>query len=265
MVFRFGLEVECEVNSELRNNIRVGSYHAPRRVPGLKNWSVQHDSSLNTTILDYSIEFTTAALTLEKQLQNVKNLIDFCKKYGSYGKSFKINKSCGCHIHFSVYDKYEGKFDRTTKKASTLDWSGRRCYYFNLLKIRDEIFSKVEKQVPHAFNEFKAQYFRGAAVASDFMHIEGRERRVEWNYCSLRKGQGMEWRGFNLQGVKNFDDMYKMLQIALTTLHDYLEAKEENVIFKVVPQEGKTCRVETNVIIPKCVESKYKDEVTQNV
>ena len=99
--YTFGIELECVVSSTTasRNNLRIGSYHSGVQVPFLpRGWKAERDASIRTPDGHLACEIVSPVLKGEAGILEV---IAVLKKLNELG--FKVNESCGCHIHLG-YD-----------------------------------------------------------------------------------------------------------------------------------------------------------------
>ena len=209
-----GVEIECILNNECLS-VEKGGYHHGISIDGLPKWTAENDGSLNTSggfEWSNAIEFVSNCFkSKEKFFEALENWKKFIRKGGKeLGDVVRFNNSCGCHIHLSV-DKY--KF---TSKALFGAFTSTRDAFFKLV---DEN-KKLSKETK---NKVKKQYFRSFAQEMSESSYKSKSSRDEFNFGSERAGKGIEWRSFNLTGVKSweeFDEMFKIAWKCLSVLYN---------------------------------------------
>ncbi len=244
MVTLFGFEIEGIFNKTVlhKNNLNAQGYHHGRfgTVDSLPSWKIETDSSLDSKgefRFCEGYEFISRLLAEEDILEALDEIRDSTNNL-PLNKVVKFNDSCGCHIHFS----------------DTKGDSESFTTYTYLRKMRDKVFERIKKELPQIYDSFKGQYYRDYAREITSESINTSERRLEFNYSSPNKGA--EWRGFNLQGVKTWEELRRMFKIATEEIQNMLEDyrrnnKQEELLIEITPEFIKdnkvVIRVDNNV------------------
>jgi hypothetical protein len=76
---------------------------------------------------------------------------------------------------------------------------------------------------------------------------------MEFNFCSERDKRGLEWRSFNIRGIKTWAEFEEMFKIARETITFFLEIKKL--------EESKRLRVAKEQIVHDMSEVRTIDEV----
>jgi hypothetical protein len=229
---KYGIEVECVFdNSKVPFN--PASYHTNNSGEHINFWSVTNDSSLNTEVEPgFSIsnprtaEFVSdASIGIEEMMDY---LTEFKKKLSADGRYelkevLNFNKSCGMHIHFST-------------------WRARENQMLTMAfykKLKERTFDRVKVELPTLYKDFVKHYSRSYNAPQDNILIN-KGIRGEFNYTSLNKG--IEWRAFNLKGVKSWDEMFHLIRIGLEEIqkimNEYYDCKfTEEFEEEITPEE----------------------------
>lgn len=200
---KFGLEIECV---HANDDLEVGSYHDGVRCGTY--WNAQGDSSIhplprhkcqNPTefVLNSPIEASQIPDALEELREIIGDTTDKMQR-------IEINESCGAHIHFSV-------FRRKLHRQLPFSVYGQ---------IRKRTYREVQEHLPSVFGPFRKQYFRSYAKKLTVVRALN-DRGVEFNST---EDTGIEWRSFNLMGVKKWSDMKKLYLIAADSIIGVLES-----------------------------------------
>jgi len=210
--FCVGTEIECIVNNKYNSDIEVGDYHdgIPLMIRGMESdsWFVESDSSLSSWNNPFNfptcMEFVSSIARSKKSFFSMLSEFQERLSHGEYelNEVLHFNKSCGCHIHFSI----KGFIFR--KKVVYDVYPLVRKYFFKLLDESD-ISSK---------EDIKNHYFRNYALKLTKKSWEN-VNRAEFNLQD--ESRGLEWRGFNLLGITTWKEFYEMFEIAFKVL-EYL-------------------------------------------
>jgi len=235
MGIKFGLEVELIADEELKN-FNVAGYHHGRYsdFPELNGyWKIERDGSLSPDDEDLNKflspkigEFITKKLAIS----DLPRALNAFKKFFE-GDEYELNEvisfnsSCGCHIHFSEDVNVQNGF----------------LTYTNFDKLRENTFKRIAKDVPDVFESFKNHYFRpGYSNKNDSLLIPD-IREVEFNFTQLKDNRGIEWRAFNLRGVKTWAQFFKMITIAIEEIqkmfNEYIKSGEREILELEIPEE----------------------------
>ena len=222
----FGLELEAAVSSNVRHATQVGSYHHGKTMP-VKGWKAETDATVRPSGelgLDYAIEMVSAPARKATLMQRVDALISWLKEFGEFSDVIDFNESTGCHIHFSYGAR---KDDR---------WVQKYMQFYNLVRLRTRTIRRICKELGDTqASLFSSHYYRAFAHENDNGALHS-EKYVEFNYKSSST-KGLEWRSFNLLGVKSWEAMRKTILIGLEELERVLAEMEEVVRFSITKRE----------------------------
>lgn len=212
-VFLFGLELECAYDCKRKAVINKGYYHNPNKLT--QYWNAETDGSLHNYNSGFDcVELTTKPFQLSELKKVVQDLRDeVIIRSGAddieFNEYFEINKTMGHHVHFSVKNKPLLK--KTFIKLFPLI---RRKFFVDLKAYDMDIFKAVSEQY---FRSYARKLTKHAYVI----------RSYEFNLTN--EIRGLEWRSFNVMGVKTWKQYEKVLFIALnsvfTVINDYLDGK----------------------------------------
>lgn len=210
---RIGIEIETVFNADLID-IEIGDYHGGIDLNNITPevyWNVQSDSSID----GYHSGFKECneAEFVSKILRSKNDMFDALQNFqiNVSGDMFELNEllvfnnSCGCHIHIS-FPNYRFK-----RKMAYEFYPFIRKYFFKLLRE-----SNIPKSIQHLI---KKQYFRDYAKAFDSKTLNERSR--EFNLTS--EDRGLEWRSFNLCGIKTWKQFYEMFSIVYQVVEKIAE------------------------------------------
>lgn len=175
------------------------------------NWYSKYDGSLrDMDEFEEGLARELVSKPVERYSTFLKQLKEFQKFVAPDGQELKdvvvFNSSCGCHIHFSIKKKLIGH-----KMCVELIRDFRRDFFKGLkeLPIKEEAKILILKHYLRKFSRrtTKSNFYRGRRYSH-------RGRNFEFNRNSEDGGKGMEWRGFNLLGIDNWEDFF--------TIFDYV-------------------------------------------
>jgi hypothetical protein len=212
---KFGIELEC-IYDKTKVNLNVHKYHQTG-VTGemIPNWSITNDSSLHVEagIPDNSKEdncstteiVSDVACGIDEMMDFVDDFVKYISKNGKYELNEVIcfNKSCGAHIHFSTYKGKESNM----------------LFTHRYKELRNRTLERIQKEYPRCYKAIKDNYFREYSKAQDGTLID-KGLRGEINYTAIQKG--VEWRAFNLIGVRSWNDMKGIIRIGLEEIQKIL-------------------------------------------
>lgn len=179
----------------------------------LKYWESASDGSLNGNgVFDDEITREYRSILLKNKtdfFNSIKEFKKFCK-----GDKLKLNEvihfnqTCGCHIHIGFKDNR-----RFYKLAS----------YEVLKKFRELFFKKVNESKNLSDitkkNIIKHYYrYYSRKLEKREYNKPNTPRRVEFNIQSEKNGKGLEWRSFNLNDVKSWDEFDTLFKICFECL-----------------------------------------------
>lgn len=235
MAIKFGVEIELIADEEL-NDFEVAAYHHGNYndVSKLKGfWKIERDGSLSANDEDYNnfLSPKTAEFISKKlNMKDLKPALNIFKKFFN-GDEYELNeiisfnKSCGCHIHFS---------DDSNAHKGFLGYA-----YFH--KLREKTMERIRKELPNIYNTFKKHYFRDGYSQENRSIFIPPNREVEFNFTQLKNNRGIEWRAFNLYGVKTWEELFKLITIAIEEidkmLKEYIKNGQQERLEVEIPEE----------------------------
>lgn len=251
--FEFGLEIECSV---MNITFPIGGYHCGTRIS--RNWQTEHDGSLNASRSNMQcVEFVSRKFKmheLEDMIYSLKFLVDPLTPDKFVG--FNINESCGAHIHFSPVGN-KGRLDGVIPLGY-------------MVRAREMIHKRVKENFSASiYDKFSKHYRRSYAKTTDPLMAypsNFRQRNIEFNGTHKT---GMEWRSFNLLGVRKWSDMIKMYTHAFETITEVfgplfdapkpdlkkIEEKLPKRVWSKTVQNVERC---DKIVVPKKLESEQK-------
>ena len=125
-----------------------------------------------------------------------------------------FNKSCGCHIHFSIpenlyknllVEKIEGMRENLFRKLKNSDL--RKDLVNGIIKHYNRDYAKNVRR------EDQQGIFKGNL-----------DRRMELNVQSEIDNKGLEWRAFNLYGTKTWEEFYTLMDIGYDCIEEFIES-----------------------------------------
>jgi len=200
----FGIELECGVNESL--GIQRGGYHSGVYLN--PDWAAESDSSLGFRS-KMPIEFVSRVFSAKDLPNVIKSLKETLGEEKDKFENISINNSCGCHIHFS------------TQKGVKVNHFYRQIPYHTLKRIRIETWRQIKSECPSIFEKFKKQYFRNYSQKMKFEEKSWSKQGREIEFHSTNN-KGMEWRSFNLSGVKTWSELLMVLSIGINTIEKVL-------------------------------------------
>lgn len=197
----FGVELECLVPASKIKSSEIGGHNEGLHY--VDGWVAEHDGSLNPYSSEHGVEFVSPIFSLDKLDETFEPLI---RKLDT---NVRIDKSCGCHIHFSWIPEGRKSYNPLYMQTPirTLEW------------IRKTVHSRVRENFPSLYYDFESQYFRGyAKQRSKLEYMEDHESEF-----SFTSNQGIEWRSFNLKGATKWDQIKGMVRLGCQTVQDALD------------------------------------------
>jgi hypothetical protein len=201
---KIGIELECGYNSEVVT-LPQGSYHEARKISDF--WRGERDGSLDKysfNMCDFNedymcmIELTTPIINIndyDKAVEDLKSIF----KGEELNKVLCFNKSCGCHIHFSIPEKLY-------RNVPSIFYRKMKPLFIKELN-KSTIIPQETKDT------IKQHYTRHYASRFNERHRRAGNRYVEFNFRSEVNGQGMEWRSFNVRNIQTWEQLKEMFKI----------------------------------------------------
>jgi hypothetical protein len=219
----FGIEIEAAISSEVRRATHIGDYHMGEHMP-VKGWIAESDASVDSSDdLRYTIEMISCPRRIDAFMKQIDDLIEWLKQFGEFRDVIDFNKSCGCHIHFSMASRGDAR------------WVEHFMQFYNLIGLRARVLKRIKREIgERQAKMFATQYYRNYAQKASIEDVypqSARGRRVEFNYTTPDKG--LEWRSFNLYGCESFNDMRKLIQIGVEELEKVMLARSEKVNVRI--------------------------------
>lgn len=210
-----GIELES-VFSKNKCTIKKEDYHHGKFGDDL--WKLERDGSLNTE--GTSLTNPECGEFISKPFFNVDHLEKGLTQLKGYfgnrplDQCLEFNKSCGCHMHFSIPSNI-------TNKAHYDHYLMMRKYFFRKLKESTVIPDETKKLI-------KQQYDRSYAKKLDRkLWMDKSIRQCEFNFGSEKKGAGLEWRSMNTRGVRTWTELEEILKIGFKSVEYFLRMIEK--------------------------------------
>lgn len=181
-------------------------------------WSASVDSSIEFRTLKeqeeqlHPVEIVSDILTRDK----VKEAFEDFKKLITNGRNIELEKvasfndSCGCHIHFKLPECNDMKTEVS-------------FYCVDLMKnIFDRRITTAVKKgllTPLVAKKILKRYYRSYSKKNTTKY--GRDS-LHWS----DEFGTLEWRSFNITGVKTWKDFDTLINIALGTIDEFLRRKD---------------------------------------
>lgn len=205
---KIGIELECVYNKDILklDYDDIGGYHSPKSISNF--WRAECDGSLNTygetfNGIAKNAELTTPTIKINKYKDAIADLKILCNNE-DLDNVLCFNKSCGCHFHFSIPDKFYKNIPNEIFLSS-------RKFFFKQLRNSEIIPTEIKEGI-------RKHYFRHYAQRFKPSHKNCRTRYTEFNFVSENNNMGMEWRSFNILGVETWEQMEEMFKIATNTI-----------------------------------------------
>lgn len=214
-----GTEIECIINPDKFITKEFNGGYGFRNGKNLNSfWVETYDASVYSSNIFPSekcleiIQKPISEVHFQESLNAFKDLFS-----GELSDCVYFNKSCGAHIHFSLPKKLVKYF--TFEKFKRF-----REMFFNNLEnsgLRADLIADIRKQ-------YFRDYAKEVKTETEFNKIindlkNSNYRKYEINLTCEEGGKGIEWRSFNLMNVKTWDEFFKMYDIALKTIQDFIQ------------------------------------------
>ncbi|MBD3248461.1 hypothetical protein GF336_00260 [Candidatus Woesearchaeota archaeon] len=269
----FGLEIECLYNPKI-NRINQSDYHDFSNSSCFNSYFyAERDSSIE--YCDFNGDCTSAveliSIPLEKDeikeaLSALKESLNIEKKNTDFSDIIGFNNSTGAHIHVGIYKDSKKRIQISDNRGFLKRIYGKEIKLSKVINLRllkdinHLIIKRVKTELPHIYNSWISQFYRNYAKELDFPL----QRDMSWN---LKDYDRLEFRSFNLMGVKTWNDLEKIYEIAIDTIYSKMKEvitrsspfKERNKIV-IEPKDGQDERFTSNILIEK-----QPEEVTINV
>ena len=211
-----GLEIEGVINRSIIK-FPIGNYHDGISLG--RYWESQSDSSIrmddkfkNEETVEIVSEIIKNKSEFKDAINELREILKIDRKQRLSGRIY-FNKSCGCHFHVSL-SKYKF-FDKSHPQI----FIRTRKYFIKHLKrlnIPEELKLNILSQYDRNYSKIVSEEF--------IKNNDYRER--EFNFLSETENKGLEWRSFNLCGVKKWKELKILLNLAYKTLK-YLEKQSK--------------------------------------
>ncbi|MCD6381378.1 MAG: hypothetical protein J7L43_00155 [Candidatus Aenigmarchaeota archaeon] len=212
LIIRYGVEIETATNLLLDSDEKA-PYHEwdeDEYYLFAGQWKVEEDGSLGEhgyiDTAEFILRYPKEKRAFFRALRGWKEGIQR-RGFKRLHSAVEFNKTCGCHIHISLSFK-NGKM----LPVDFVKWE-------HLVAIRKRVLKKIDRELPHIYPFFVGQYYRNYAQRMESIENGFEERYSEWNLQTADDEDfHIEWRSFNLMGVKTWADFFKMFRIAIDTI-----------------------------------------------
>jgi hypothetical protein len=246
----YGIEVECAYNSELLGDLenqRHGS--SLGRYEFADSFFSEDDSSLGPS---GKFDETAELISIPFQLNKVDKIISDFKsatyeRIAAYKKItvfkakqlyklkdiFSFNKTCGCHVHITPLISMRSKSYLIRYKGHVFKFNGIPLEFKPYATpklfdtITDRVYSKIKRSVPRVFKSFKSHYYRDSYSSKTDSLYEAYHDRGCFNFGPPGNAH-FEYRGFNLYGVKTWDEFSKVIKSGLTAVKEVFNKEFKN-------------------------------------
>ena len=225
---KFGLELECGIPIE-KVNFSRGAYHSGIPLKNNSNWKAESDGSLSSL---------GERVTMVELVSNVFDLSGFNEIFKEINKyDIHINKTCGAHIHFSLWD-------------NDIQKDIRKYFSLSVIKeIRKEINKGAKGILKDKYPEFASQYSRHYARKCNSYNAFN-DRHREFNFTK-EQYKTIEYRAFNLLGCESNEQIKAMYVMALHTIQRIVlkEIEQPKSFTEKVNKVYNFCEDTTNIIV----------------
>jgi hypothetical protein len=230
---KIGIELEGIYNNDLlkQSMTSVGGYGFSKGSTINSFWKHTTDGSLThereypnpicAEIVQYPVVGRSRFITSLKSFQELA--------LGNELKDFvTFNKSCGCHIHFSIPEQLY-----------------KNLLVENVEFLRESLFKKLKNSdlpsrvVNGIIKHYGRDYAKMIKKTDQQNIFKGNlDRRTELNVMSEIDNKGLEWRSFNLLGVETWKEFFDVLNIGYDCIEEFIESLrkirvEENLVVDV--------------------------------
>ncbi len=242
----FGIEIECAYKPESIGTIEKGGYHGSGDKTFGSCFIVERDGSLRSSNgYPETMELISVPFAYSKFNKIFDSFIDESitryksRKINTRPSSFfsvsenlknpelpdiyNFNGSMGCHIHVTPLIK-SGKKHYVNYKNNRYGFKGKTIDIRSLATdnfldtIRENINMKIKSNMPHLYGDFVKYYHRSSYSKKGDIKQFKRDRYCEFNLaCGNTR---FEYRAFHLIGVKTWEEMRKILFIAINTIKE---------------------------------------------
>ena len=237
-----GVELELEYNKILVGYIESASYHSDdNRESFGKRWYCEQDGSLECRKWEYddggdtteiiSIPFISSDYrkflkSFENNLyKRVAKHLDISTKIArqryKMNDLINFNDSMGCHIHIGVLKDNPLKHVSISGRHSAYTFEGERVDINNITtynvlnRISKALLKKVKKNFTESFfSNWNEHFYREMSKPIE-QELDKHDRYTEWNFCNRNR---LEFRSFNLLGIKTWKQFYKLFGLAFNTI-----------------------------------------------
>jgi hypothetical protein len=240
-----GIELEVEYNQKLLGYIKRNIYHSERpiKLPNSKYFCCEDDGSISTKkfrdggvveIISKPFKIKDMSKVLEDFRKSIYQIVADKQRISiqEAEKKFKLsqlinfNKSCGCHIHFSICYKRKNKVYQLKTKGKINNFKNLNPIVLKsvitmktLNKINDMLHNEIKEKLPKVYEAFESQFYRN--YASKMSRISHTIREKSFNFRTIGN-EHIEFRSFNLCGVTNWNSFNKMFEILANVFNDVL-------------------------------------------
>jgi len=230
-----GIEIEMEFNRK-HLSINKAGYHNNYNERSEYAWFGKHfivesDSSLDVRKFENGdvCEMISVPFSVDKGMEVVDG---FIKKFGEFKLSevINFNDTTGAHIHLSVLnaDK-EGSTLINLRPGIRVNFKGKPVFFRDVVganilnEIKSKVCERVKEELPASvYEKWSSALTRSNYAAPIIPNQLYAERGREWNLTLKNR---IEYRGYNLRGVKTWEQLRKMYEILFSTIKEVISAE----------------------------------------
>ena len=229
---RVGVEIECICNINKKDvfNFPIGSYRNGERIPNL-NWLAETDSSIHISrtsrnklfskFIEEPLELISPTVRGKKEFFNEMNkFIKYFSRNGKYKLKdiFYFNKTCGSHIHISIFRK-PMLFSKLVINKLLIKTRNKF-----LEEIKNSSFSKkIKTQIIKNYNRSFASTEWEGYKRDQVMY----RRNYEFNFYSEVSGKGIEWRSINMYGIETWEHFREFWKIVYNCIESLVTSSKK--------------------------------------
>lgn len=238
-----GLEIEAEYNTQQLGQLETDEHHGSEPINYGKRWIIEQDGSLETTeaFNDHIENFGETAEFISlifaskdytkvlKSFQRHTFAVIARKKHISIAQAqqtelseiFHFNHSTGAHIHLSLFRKSQQE-STITYKGEQYKFEGKPIRITPLLAskylngISKKVLDSIKAELPECYEPIKEAFYRQYSKKEAEYFTDNRYQ--SWNVSTKNFGFELEYRSFNLQGIKTWAQFFKAYGILFSAL-----------------------------------------------
>ena len=226
-----GVEIELEYNKN-KLSFFPNPYHYDGEPNFLNDFFImERDGSLMPKFFKNGdvIEFISIPFDIEQGMDVIRSFRDYFRKFGELKKVINFNNTTGAHMHLSVLNADKFGLSPISFRGRTYSFFGTKILFREavsiklLNKIKSLLVREVKKKLPEVFPTWYRSLTRPYAQALDESCFYT-DRRREWNLTLKNR---VEFRAFNLRGVKTWSQFTKIYSILFKVIRKVIFAEFE--------------------------------------